>query len=1044
MRSFLPTYLTVLLLLCGGVMAQAQTVTGTVTTSEDGSAVPGVSVSIKGTTSGGITDINGKYSVNAESGSVLVFSFIGYAAQEITVGSQSVIDVVLEPDVTELNEVVVTAFGIEKEEKALGYSTQQVGADEFTRVRETNVVNSLSGKVAGVSVTRSSTGLGGSSKVIIRGNSSLTGNNQPLYVVDGIPIDNSSNMSGADEWGNGTGDNQGGGVDLGGGISDLNPDDIESMNVLKGASATALYGSRGQNGVIMITTKKGTKGKGIGVDFSTNYTTERAAVLPEFQNEYGTGSRGAVSSDYATILTQTSWGPKMDGSSQPTWTGDGATAPYTAQPDNFKDFFETGSTFTNSLALSGGGPEGSVRVSLTDVRSKGIVPNNTLDRTSVSVRGLSNLGKKLKVDSRISYVNQKVQNKPTLSLWPDNPILTLSQMGRNVRNEDLKNYLKEDGSSNTPLSGFFNNPYYVQKHNFNESVRNRVYGFVSMDYAITDWLSIMGRIGSDYKTEKYRSYLQIGHTFRPGGEFNDVIHTTQETNTDFLLKFNKDLSENFSLSLNFGGNHRFDYRESIGHRGSGWIAKNTFTVSNLSNPIGVSNITRKKVNSLYGFGSVSYKNILFVDFSGRNDWSSALSEENRSYFYPSVSSSFILSDAIDMNNDVFNLVKLRASWAQVGNDLAAHQLFPVYNFQSGVTYNGYPVASNATTKLNPNILPEETTSFEAGFQTRLFNLLDLDFTYYNASTVNQILNASTMIESGYQTAIVNSGEIVNKGFEIALGANIINKSEFKWDLGLNFSKNSSEVKALYNNVERYVITQGGGGGKVQVVADIGKPYGELIGFTHKRDPSGNLVYTSTGLPVASDEMVSHGNINPDFLAGLTNTLTYKNFTLYFLIDMKKGGSIVSVRDAQMNTAGTSLASVEGRENGLNISGSTQVTDAGTGEVTFVPLNLTDVDPEDYHPAVWNAGILDDFVYDAGFVKMREISLSYNLSSALVEKTPFNKVSLSLIGRNLFFFSKSTKNFDPEASFSTVNGSSGVETYALPTTRSFGFNLNLSF
>lgn len=1020
------------------VAAQRQ-VSGTVTEAGDNSPLPGVNIILKGTSTGTTSDVDGAYRLEIPEGedAVLIFSFIGYRTEQVTVGNRSVVDLALEQDITQLGEVVVTAFGIEREKKALGYAATEVNEEEFTRARENNVVNSLSGKVAGLQVMQSSTGVGSSSKVVIRGNNSIASNNQPLYVVDGVPVDNSSSVAGADQWGNPVSGGVGaGGVDLGSGISDINPDDIESVTVLKGPSASALYGSRGANGVIMITTRSGARKRGMGVTFSTNYTLDQPAVFPEFQNEYGTGNQGVVGPTYDEVVTQSSWGPRMDGSQQPTWTGPGETAAYSPQPDNFKDFFRNGHSFTNTLAVSKSGDVGAVRLSYTDLKSKGIVPANELERRSLTVRGQAKLNDRFTSDTKLSYVNQQVDNRPPLSRWPDNPVLTLSQMGRNIRIDDLKDYLNDDGSSRSPLTGYFNNPYYVAHAMNNRDVRNRLFGFTSLDYKFTDWFSAMVRVGTDYSTQKYRSIVPLGHTFTPEGAFNDVLYNLQETNADFLLKFNKNIGTDFNISLNFGGNHRYNTYEAIGFTGNNWIAGNTYTVSNLANPVNISSISRKEVNSLYAFGQVSYKNMIFVDVTGRNDWSSTLAKDNWSFFYPSVSTSFVLSDIFGMDYDKITFLKVRAGWAKVGNDTDPYQLSPVYDFQGGVTYNGQPVASNDPNKKNPDLKPEETTSYEFGLDTRfLANRFSFSATYYSSSTKDQILRANTAITSGFKTVLINAGEIRNNGIELSLDSRLLTGEGLNWDLGLVLSRNTSEVVELYDDVDRHVITLGGGGFPIQVVADKGQPYGQIYGNTFKTDDNGNRVYTATGMPIASDEMVSFGDINPDFLAGVTNTLSYKNLSFYFLIDIKKGGKIVSVRDAFMNSAGTSVITAEHRNNGLSVSGVTEEGDA---------ITVDDVNVQNYHNSILSNGILTPFVYDAGYVKLREVALSYNLPSALLQNLPFSNVKVSLIGRNLFFFNRDTENFDPESSFSTVNGASGIETFALPSARSYGFNLSLSF
>lgn len=1017
-----------LLLFTGFVSAQQIEISGVVTESANGASIPGVSVVEKNTTNGTMTDLDGNYSLSVAEGATVVFSFVGFSTQEIVPEASGTYNIQMEPAVFDVDEVVVTALGVSREKKALGYSVSELGGDELSTVKDANVMNSLSGKVAGVVITQSTSGPGGGSRVVIRGNNSLRGENQPLYVVDGVPIDNSGVGSAA---GAGTGEYSR--ADYGTGISDINPDDIESVTVLKGPNAAALYGSRAGNGVVLITTKKGQARKGLGVSVSSSYTTENPLILPEFQNQYGQGSQGNIPSELDQLKGSGSWGPAFDGSDRLYWTGE--TKPYVAQPNNVEDFFETGYQLINTLSLEGGNEDANLRFSYTNNSTNGILPNSHLDRHNFNLRGFANLTDKLTVDAKVTYFTQDMKNRAVQGT--EGVMAYVYPMPRNVRINDLKNYQNPEESLDVvTYSASGGNPYWLLNHDKNEDSRQRLTGFAKVNYDFTPWLSAFARIGTDVVNTKIETVTMPGHHFFGDGRFNFSNQKNAETNIDFLIRFNKDLTEDFNLNINAGGNHSYRTYESMSIFGENFKIPAKATVENAFRTVpGYTPLREKIVNSLYGAASLSFQNMVYLDVTARNDWSSTLSSDNWSYFYPSVSLSVLAEQLIPGAEDIMDMAKVRVSVAQVGNDTDPYQLYEYYNLaQEG--YLGTVVVTRPSVRFNEDLKAESITSTEAGLEwSMLRNRLYGDFSWYKIKTEDLIFDVEVPAATGYSFFRENVGELQNEGVELMLGARPVDIGDFRWDISLNYAQNDNKLISLIEDTEVFVFTTTNSG-NVVVQATVGGGYGEIYGTTFKYTEDGRMVVDQQGRPQQSDEKVYLGNYQPDWSGGLTNTLRYKNWSLRFLIDGRFGGELFSGTDTGLDASGVSKRTLNYREDGILVEGVWLNDDGNYVE------NDTRISAQDYYGAL--AGIASEYVYDATNVRLREASLTYNFPRSMLENTFVQSASLSLIGRNLFFIHKEMDNFDPESSFSTSNFSQGVLWYNLPTTRSLGFNLNVKF
>ena len=1035
-----PYYFIVFLLLSSTAYGQLR-VTGTVVDDTSGEPLPGVNVTVPGSSTGTITDIEGAYSLEVDNESAeLIFSFIGFANQTVPVNGRSVIDVRLQEAVETLNEVVVTALGIERETKTLGYATQSVEGEQLTQAREANVINSLSGRVAGVQINQSGTGVGGTSKVVIRGYSSIAGNNSPLYVIDGIPMLNPQGGGG-----------QFGGVDYGDGISNISATDIESINVLKGASATALYGSRGQNGVIMITTKQGTNRKGIGVDLTSNYTVEQALVFPDFQNKFGRGSNGNYpinsEGDFNSAILD-SWGPLMQGQRLLNWTGD--TVAYAPQPDNIRDFFRLGSSFTNSLALSGGGEATQARLSLTHLRNEGIMPNSNLERLNVNLNVTSQLSKKLSVEGKLNYIKQEAFNRPNLTLSPDNPMNSLIQMPRNIRLSDLEDYRNAAGQPRVYTNGAvttWQNPYWAVNLNTNNDTRDRVIGFVKLDYQIAEWLKVHLRTGTDFYNDfrQDRNATNTIYRVTPDQSFySEYYGRNEERNTDILFSSYNKINERWSLTANVGANARYNQARSLTTTAQGLNIPNFFVIQNALSTSTLESGFELRNNSVYGSVQAEYNDYLFVEASARNDWSSSLPPDNWSYFYPAVSTSFVFTEALGLTDGLLNFGKLRASYAEVGNDTGAGRLQTLF-LVNGLAHGGQTFGQIAPTQAPVNLKPERTTTVEVGFDVGLLeDRITASATYYHAGTRNQIIEAPVSKASGFRAALINAGLVINQGIEATLNITPYVSDDFRYRTYFNFTKNISEIKELAPDVEVYDLTdevydQFG----VAVLAEAGGRFGDIYANqAYLRDSvSGERIISAQGLPLQDpDGRKKIGNFQPDFLLGWGHNISYKNLSFSALLDIRKGGDIFSFSNSIAAANGNAFYTRDDRlewyagAGGYVAEGITE-----TGE-----SNTVEVDPQTYWQNVGGRGSLyaEEFLYDGSFIKLRELTLGYTLPNKILDNTFINSVRVSLVGRNLFILYKNTPGFDPESTFNAGNAQ-GIEAFAFPSTRSVGFNVNIS-
>ncbi|WP_372647681.1 SusC/RagA family TonB-linked outer membrane protein [Draconibacterium sp.] len=1009
--------------LLGSAYAQ-QTVTGTVT-GDDGLGIPGVSVVEAGTSNGTITDIDGVYSITVADDATIQFSFVGMQTVNEAVNGRSTIDVTMQENQIGLEEVVVTALGISKEKKSLGYAVTEVGGDDISVVKDHNPANSLVGKVAGVVVTQGSGSPGSGSRVIIRGNNSITGNNQPLIVVDGVPID-------------ATGSNSGGSVYnstvTGGGITDINPDDIESISVLKGPNAAALYGSRAGNGVLLITTKKGTKGKGLGISVNSNITFDNPMLLPDYQNEYGQGSQGNVPGNVEDLKNSTgSWGQRLDGSSQMYYTGE--ERPYVAYPNNVEDFFQTGAKYINSVAIAGAGENHSIRFSYTNNKTESMIPNSELRSHNFNLRGVVDLNDKLTLDAKATYFWQELEN--AANQGSEGILAYLYGMPRSVDIEDLKTYQNPEESLNSISYGALGaNPYWILYQDMRTDRRERILGFSKLNYEITPYLSAFARVGTDVTIMKSESVNMPGHHFYTSGRLTFSNTRVTETNADFLLMFNKDLTPDLNLSVNGGGNHSYRTYEYQSIYGEDFKIPSRATVANtVTQTPSYTPLREKKVNSLYFQASLSYRDFAYLDVTGRNDWSSTLPQDNRSYFYPSVTGSLLLQDFIDPNAEVFNLLKVRSSWANVGNDTSPYQLYSYYNLAND-GYLGLTQLSRPSTKPNEDLLPENIASFEIGLEASMLNnRMFFDFSWYSIKTTDQIFNVPVPSSTGYDFFLENIGETTNKGVELLVGGIPVKTNNFSWETSFNFAKNNNELVELTEDLDSYVFNSTNSG-NVRLQATVGGGYGDLYGTTWRTNDAGQIVVDANGRPQSSTDMVYLGNSQPDWTAGFTNTFTYKDVSLRFLIDARVGGKIYSQTNAALVSSGVVEETLQYREEGIVVDGVVLQDDG-----SYVQ-NTTSISAQDYWGSV--SGIASEYLFDQTNIRLRELVLSYKVPQSLIRDTFIQGATIGLVGRNLFFIYKDIPHVDPESSLGTGNNGQGILSYNLPTARSIGFNVNIKF
>lgn len=1035
------------------VQAQTRTITGSVTNAEDGSSIPGVSVVVKGTTYGTTTDLQGKYNLNVPpDAKSLIFSFVGMKTTERNIGAESVINVSMEPEVTAIEGVVVTALGITREKKALGYAVQDVKGDELNQAKETNIINSLNGKVSGLQITNSSGAVGTSSRIVIRGASSLGGNNQPLFIVDGIPISNTE-FGAADGYG-GTG--KGNGANRGNGAADINPDDIESVSVLKGPNAAALYGSRAANGVILITTKSGSlktgqrKTFGLGVELSNSTTFETPLRLPDYQNEYGQGFNGQFSyvdgaGGGINDGADESWGPKLDVGlmipqyDSPIIDGVRQPTPWVSHPDNIKDFLETGQTYTTNFAVTGGNQDASFRLSYTNLNQSGILPNTDYKKNTLTFGASANPTEKLNISGSASYVMTESNNMPGVGYDAQNVFQQFIWASRQVNYSDLRNYENPDGTKYNWNYNYHNNPYFTLYENLNILNRDRIFGNAKVLYKFTDDLSAFIRTGVDNYSNLNTSRAAWGDIDNAYGYYNEALSTFKEINTDFLIMYNKKLSDKTGISFNVGGNNMNQFYHQTTGAADELAVPDVYTLTNSKVPLKTTSTERnKRVNSLYFSAQLAFLNALYLDFTGRNDWSSTLPDGKNSYFYPSVTASGVLTELFDIESDKLSFAKIRASWAKVGSDTDPYQLLPMLSFGDGW---------NASTKFlnqfvpnnlpNAELKPQFVNGTEFGAEFKFFmNRISLDITYYNQTTVDQIISIPISASSGYTSKNINAGEISNKGIEISLGIIPIKTSSgFTWDINFNFAKNTNEVVSLAEGVEQYEL---GSYWDLKVMAIPGQPYGSLYGADFLRDPNGNII-NRDGVPVKGDLKIL-GNYQPDWVGGIYNTLDFKGFNAGVLIDFHQGGEMYCMTNAWGRYAGALEESLIGREGGIIGVGVKEVLDAEGNVTGYVPNNVV-VTAEEYNHAAFSNAIPAGSIFDASYIKLREVRLGYTFKK--LGDLPFNNLNISIVGRNLALLQSNVPHVDPETSFNSGNVQ-GLEFGQIPSTRSLGFNIGVNF
>ncbi len=1044
------------------LLAHSQTVfTGTVL-DENEVPLPGATVMVKGTKSGVVTDFDGNFSIELNSSDdILVVSYIGYIKQEFETANKLKGTISLQPDSQQLDEVVVTALGLEREKKSLGYASQELDNDEVVQAREPNLLNSMSGKVAGLQITNSPTGLGGSARVSIRGDASLDINgNSPLFIVDGTPISNEivgSSGSGTQS------------VDYGNGAAEINPQDIESINVLKGPAAAALYGSRAANGAIIITTKKGkSQSSKLGISVNTGITIENVLMLPDWQNEYGQGNNqqfefvDGSGSGIADGVDE-SWGPRLDtglmiaqfDSPRTDGTRGGDTfvsdadiipTPWVSQPDNTKDFFETGITKTNSIAISKSGEMGNMRLSFQNLDQEGTLPNTDLKRNTLSFSGTMNVSDKVKVNANMNYVKTDSDNRPAVGYGTESIMYLFIWYGRQLNTNNLRDYWQPGLEGTQQFNYNYNyhdNPYFTMYENTNAQDKDRIFGNVSLTYDISENWKLLLRSGRDF----YRDFRVRKRAFStqrfPFGTYQEDNIFFEESNSDFLLSYDKDFGEKFNLNVSAGGNQlrqKQDFTKSVAPQ---LINPEVYSFNNSRQAVQVSSSnSEKRINSLYGYARFGYDNVLFMDITGRNDWSSTLPEGNNSYFYPSVTLSAITSDMFNMP-DWVTFAKVRAAYAEVGNDTDPYRLRSFYQNETAFD-SSTPILTESSLIPNADLKPEITGSYEFGLDLRfLKSRINLDLTYYDSATKNQIINISTDIASGYSSQLINAGEVRNYGFEAIANFVPVLTNNFKWSSTFNFATNKSEVTDLGDDIQFTLTSANGAYIQAREGGSISAIYGR--GFQRVEDENseyfGQMIINNQGIPLRTDDLVYQGDYAPDFTLGIQNTFKYKNVDLGILIDTRQGGIVVSRTKTIGSTSGQLMETLEGREGGIVAEG---VVNTGTAESPNYVPNTVNVDARTFNNRYYERDNVEAAKYDASYTKLREVSLGYSFPQKMIKQLPITNARISVTGRNLILWTDNP-HFDPETV--GVSGSTlqpGIENMSYPSSRSFTFNLQVNF
>lgn len=1053
-------------------IAQERMVTGSVTAKDDGTALAGVNIKVRNANIGTQTNGNGEYSIKVGNDStVLVFSYIGFETQEIKVGSHSKLDIALAQDTRQLGEVVVTALGIRREEKSIGFGAQKLDGGELSNVREANLVHSLSGKLAGVQVAGNTGSMGGSAKINIRGINSIYGNNNPLFVVDGMPMENRNTNSLEQQRG-------AGGYDFGNSIQDLNPSDVENVTVLKGAAATALYGSRGSNGVIVITTKKGGKSRKPTLSYTFGYNIDKVYKLPRYQNKYGGGYRfqklyynnnpeafpedrkGSYDDNdgrgrydlLPQYATDESWGPKFEGQLyRPYWSWDkdsknpdfGKVVPWEAQPNNIRSFFETGGTFNHNISLDGATDKGSYRISYSNFDQKFILPNSKLVRHNASINANYEAIKNLTISGAANFVTHSAKGRPGTGYGDDgaNVMVQFTQWGqRQVDFTKMKEYELPDGTQLTwnrsswfnPTPRYSNNPYWVRHKNYETDGRTRVFGNLTANYKLAEGLTAEVKYMTDTYFETQEERVAIGSQYTSQYWLSKYGHL--ENNVQGLLSYNKLFTKDFSWNANLGVNRMTRSGSTLISKTVDGLSSNVFSLeASMGRPDITDLKTKKRINSVFASSSLGYKDVLFLDLGARNDWSSTLPVRHNSYFYPSGSVSWIASGLIDAN--WLNFLKLRAALAQVGNDTDPYNVTLAY-----LLYQPFGTDSRLSvpnTLPNPDLKPEITSEYEFGTELKVFNnRLGLNLSYYDRRTRNQIIPLSRSAATGATYKYVNAGLLQNKGVELSLNASPVATEHFKWDITLNWAKNNNKIVRLTTDQKTMVLASAPFA--VQLEAREGESFGSIVGYDFVYNDKGQKVVNEDGVYLRSDDQKVLGSVLPSFTGGVINAFRYKGFNLSALVDFQKGGSFFSTTQMFGRETGILEETAAGsiREDGIIAEG---VKQDGT------PNDVV-ISARDHYSSNGNGGynINSIDVIDASYVYLRELSVGYSLPAGWVAKTPFSKVRVALTGRNLWLIKSNSKHVDPTAITNSISNWQGMEGGALPSVRSMGMNVSFGF
>lgn len=1043
----------------GVLWAQTRTVTGKISSKDDPTGLPGVNVLVQGTTTGTTTDLDGNYTLDVPADATsLVYSFVGFRSQVVAIGNRSAIDVELEEDIAALDEIVVTALGIEREQESLSYSVTQVEGESFQEAREINVANALAGKVAGVNVSNIGTGPQGSTRVIIRGNTSLDGNNQPLYVIDGVPMDNSS-FGQAGLWG---------GRDQGDGMSSINPDDIATMTVLKGANAAALYGSRASNGVIQITTKSGKARKGIGVEFRSNYVFEKLINNYDIQDQYGHGRDGAAPNTAAQAFdfgSGTNWGSRLDGSMVPQF--DGISRPYVFQSDaNLDRFYRTGSTFTNTIGLSGGNEDHQVRLNLSRMKNESITPENSMERYNASLSYNGQFGK-FSIVSKLLYSYEDAQNRPLTSDSPGNANQGLvnlpvsydvnSLIGNpnmpgtvpSLEDQAAMGIIIQDGKApgeemQTSTDLWNANPWFASHQFQSDSYRDRIITSQQGRFDITDFLYVTGRFGMDWYTRRNTDITPYGTGYSRLGGINEQERRVREINLEGIVGFSKQFGD-FSVDAFVGGNRMRRSSEQLNLNGGNFNIPFFYTFSNTANQTPSYGLDEEGINSIFGSASVGFRDFLYLTATARQDVFSTLNPDDNSILYPSIGGSFVFTELLG-NTGILTYGKLRASWAQVGGDTDPYRLALTYGLGNG--HLGAPTASIAQNSIpNAALKPLTSTEFEIGFDLQFFDgRLGVDFTYYDQKTTDDILGATVSTGTGFESTTINVGELTNSGIELLLTGTPIRNNNFSWDISANFGYNDSEVTELGDGLDEIRVAGGLGEPRTRwafIYHVVGQPFGTIKGFPQQMRDGQPVFNATTGQPIQSGELVNLGNGVHKLTGGISNTFNYKNFYGDFLIDFKTGGKIYSGTNVRFVSTGMHEMTVTPTSGlGFVSEGRESITVTGV-DPEGSPLNLT-LDEEDTD-GFWGAysQMSDRFIRDASFAKLRQVSIGYRLPTSLIADWPIQSASISFVGRNLAILFDDIENVDAESTYNNSNAQ-GLDYYGIPQTRSYGFNLLITF